>query len=245
MENAKLIFRQISAIMAEAMPITKARTNEQQNYKFRGIDDVMNSLQSVFQKHQVFIIPTVLESKREERTTARGGLLIYTIQKISFKFYAIDGSYVESIVEGEGMDSGDKSTNKAASGALKYALLQMLMIPTEEKKDSENDSPEPLPKQTPQKKKTASDKAVSTAVARIEKGETGIIEKMEAQFELTEEQLTLLKSAKAALPVLSEDMKEFTSAVEKIKAGKSSVEALKKYFTLTAEIEQKLNTYKK
>ena len=38
------------------------------------------------------------------------------------------------------MDSGDKSSNKAMSAAQKYAFLQVFCIPTEEPKDTENDT---------------------------------------------------------------------------------------------------------
>jgi hypothetical protein len=74
---------------------------------------------------------------REERTTAKGGVLIYTILTVKFTFYASDGSFVSSVTEGEAMDSADKSTNKAMSAALKYCLMQMLLIPTEELKDAD------------------------------------------------------------------------------------------------------------
>jgi hypothetical protein len=40
------------------------------------------------------------------------------------------------------MDSGDKGMNKAMSIALKYSLLQMLLIPTEEQKDPDASTPE-------------------------------------------------------------------------------------------------------
>ncbi len=39
---------------------------------------------------------------------------------------------------GEAMDSGDKSSNKAMSAAMKYALLEVFCIPTEGDNDSEN-----------------------------------------------------------------------------------------------------------
>lgn len=42
------------------------------------------------------------------------------------------------------------------------------------------------------------------------------------------------------LPWLSEGTKEFNGAVEKIKAGKSSIEALKKYFRISPAIASKL-----
>lgn len=48
------------------------------------------------------------------------------------------------------------------------------------------------------------------------------------------------KEEKPELPWLNEGTKEWTGAVEKMKAGKSSVDALKKYFRISAEGEKKL-----
>ncbi len=59
------------------------------------------------------------------------------------RFTAEDGSFVEFPVGGEAQDSGDKATNKAASAALKYAIMQTFLIPTAEVKDSEADPEEP------------------------------------------------------------------------------------------------------
>lgn len=50
---------------------------------------------------------------------------------------------------------------------------------------------------------------------------------------------------KPELPWLNENSKEFTGAVEKIKAGKSNIEALKAYFRLSKAIEEKINTLTK
>ena len=148
------IYMAINAIMQEIEAIGKNKKNQAQGYSFRGIDDMYNALQPLFKKNAVFITSNVLESKREERQTAKGGVLIYTIAKCQFKFFTTDGSYIESVLEGEAMDSGDKSTNKAMSTALKYALMQMFLIPTEEKLDTEYDTHEIAPKQKPAPKAT-------------------------------------------------------------------------------------------
>lgn len=140
------IYQAINSIMQDVDAIGKNKKNAQQGYSFRGIDDMYNALQPLFKKHNVFIASNVLESKREERQTAKGGTLIYTIAKCQFKFFTIDGSFIESVLEGEAMDSGDKSTNKAMSTALKYALMQMFLIPTEEKLDTEYETHEVVPK---------------------------------------------------------------------------------------------------
>ena len=107
---------------------------------FRGIDAVMNALYPALVKNKVFIVPTILEQQREERTTTKGGVLIYSICKIKYTFYAEDGSNIECIVVGEGMDSGDKATNKAMSVAFKYACFQTFCIPTEEMKEADPDN---------------------------------------------------------------------------------------------------------
>lgn len=138
----KNIFESITGIMEEVPAIGKDKVNSQQGFKFRGIDDVMNALQPLLSKHKVFIVPEILEQIREERTTQRGGNLIYSICKIKYKFYAEDGSYIEAITIGEGMDSGDKATNKAMAIAMKYALFQVFCIPTEEMKDPDGETPE-------------------------------------------------------------------------------------------------------
>lgn len=144
------IYAAMSAVMADAEPIAKDRQNKMQGYSFRGIDEVYESLQAVLVKHKVFSLPTVLEQVREERVSKNGGLNIYSILKIKYTFYTDDGSSVEAVVIGEGMDNGDKASNKGMSVGHKYALLQAFAIPTKDPKDPENDShdldPGELPK---------------------------------------------------------------------------------------------------
>jgi hypothetical protein len=100
----------------------------------------------VLAEEKVFATSEILERIRDERVTKAGGVNFYTSLRMKFTFYAEDGSFVESVTEGEAMDSGDKSTNKAMSVAYKYALMQIFCIPTEDEKDTEVASPEVLPK---------------------------------------------------------------------------------------------------
>lgn len=136
------IYESITKIMEEIPAIGKDQTNKTQGFKYRGIDDVMNTLQPLLSKNKVFIVPQILEQTREERTTNKGGNLIYSICKIKYIFYAEDGTYIEAVTIGEGMDSGDKATNKAMAIAMKYALFQVFCIPTEEMKDPDGETPE-------------------------------------------------------------------------------------------------------
>jgi len=131
------IFESINAVMCEIGAIGKTSKNTTQGFMFRGIDAVMNAINPALIKYKVFIVPEILEQLREERTNTKGTTLIYSVCKIKYTFYAEDGSHIEATVIGEGMDTGDKATNKAMSVAFKYVCFQVFCIPTEEMEDDD------------------------------------------------------------------------------------------------------------
>lgn len=143
MAEKKNIFETINAVMAEIGAIGKDSQNKQQGFMYRGVDAVMNALNPAFIKHKLFVTPEVISQKREERVTEKGKNLIYSILLVKYTFYAEDGSSVFVIVPGEGMDSGDKASNKAMSSAFKYACFQVFCIATEEMKDPDAETPPP------------------------------------------------------------------------------------------------------
>ena len=138
------ITKSLCAILAEVGSIGKNKKNEQQGFKFRGVDDLMNSLHPLFAKYGVFPVPEVLDSTREERITAKGTALISAILKVKYHFTSLDGSEICATVIGEGMDTADKASNKALAVAFKYACFQVFCIPTEEvaKADPDNYTPD-------------------------------------------------------------------------------------------------------
>ena len=137
------IYEAITAIMAEVDAIDKSKKNKEQGFMFRGIDDVYNMVHPLLAKHGVFSIPEVMDERTEERKSARGGNLIYRMLKMKYTFFAQDGSNVAAIVIGEGMDTGDKASNKAMAVAHKYALIQIFSIPTCDLDDPDAETPPP------------------------------------------------------------------------------------------------------
>ena len=138
------IYEAISRCMEDIGAVGKNDRSKQQGFMYRGIDAVMNAINPALTKNHVFVVPEVLEQQRQERTTQKGAVLIYSICKVRFTFYAEDGSSVSAVTIGEGMDSGDKATNKAMSIAFKYACFQVFCIPTEEMQDPDAETPEPV-----------------------------------------------------------------------------------------------------
>jgi hypothetical protein len=146
------IYESIVAIMNDDYAIAKDKKNQQQGFKYRGIDDVMNTFYPLLSKYKVFVVPEVVDRQREERDTKQGGHLIYSVLTIKYTFYAEDGSNVSAVVVGEGMDSGDKASNKAMAVGMKYALFQTFCIPTEEMEDPDATTPPPSTPKAPEKK---------------------------------------------------------------------------------------------
>lgn len=140
-----LIYKQLPKAAAKIGSIAKEKRSTQgqgQGFMYRGIDDVLNAVHPVFAELGITPVPQVLRATREERTTKSGGNLIYTILTVAVHFFAEDGTFVKAVVQGEAMDSSDKSSNKAMSAAFKYACFQVLSIPTEEMLDPDATTPE-------------------------------------------------------------------------------------------------------
>ena len=144
--KAPAIFAAMCAVMGDLDAIGKTSENKAQGFKFRGIDQVYNALNPLLSKHKIFTCPTVLDVQSEERETRSGGKMIYRIATIRYRFYCVDGSFVDATVVGEGADSGDKAMNKAMAIAHKYALFQVFTIPTEDMPDPDAESVQLAPK---------------------------------------------------------------------------------------------------
>jgi hypothetical protein len=140
LNSTGLIFKQIPKVMAEIEAIGKNRLNQTPgaSFKFRGIDDVYNELHSRLAKHGVFTVPIILGRERKDIVSKAGNKGYHAVTNFRFRFYAEDGSFVEADADGEAADYGDKVSNKAASIAHKYALLQVFCIPTEDDKDPDS-----------------------------------------------------------------------------------------------------------
>ena len=188
MEGTPRIYKAIHEAMEACQAVGKDSRNPQQGYKYRGIDAVMNAINPALRKAGIFCAPEVLETHREERTTKAGAALIYSTVTVKYTFFAEDGSSVTATVIGEGMDSGDKSYNKAMSAAFKYALFQVFCIPTEEMVDSETDSPEPQPRTTAPQKPANNSTGTTSQASSQKPAQRATGAQNRASVKMTEEQ---------------------------------------------------------
>ena len=183
LQNPK-IYAAIAGVISDCGFVSKDKVNKQQGFKYRSVDDVFNALHPALAKNKVFIVPTILERKEEViGQTAKGAKIIKVVCKIKFTFYGEDGSSFCSIIYGEGMDMGDKATNKAMAIAYKYVCFQVFCIPTEETKKTKGQKKEPETEQNAKKAEVNSNSDVRIDAAmlqtiRAEQKRTGVADRV-------------------------------------------------------------------
>lgn len=136
--DAPRVFTAINAVMRDAMPVRKSQQNTQQNYKFRGIDDVMSAMAGPMRKHGLFILPSIIRHDQQ-----RDGKMTRTVITMRYHIYGPAGDCLTADVPGEAFDFADKSTNKAQSAALKYLLFTLFMLPVDGRSIDDGDRHHP------------------------------------------------------------------------------------------------------
>lgn len=201
------VFKAIEGVMADLskIGISKDKTNQQQGFKYRGVDDVMNELSALLPKHGLLILPRVTKREFVERVSAKGNPLFYTTLEIEYDFVSTeDGSkHTVGPMIGEAMDSADKSANKAMAIGYKYVCFQAFCIPTEAVKDPDEEVHEPLSPAQVLGKKLVAALEVGIDAALVEIWDEGNKDKRVAQD---------------AWGLLTpEEQKQITAALERVK----------------------------
>jgi len=139
MTEAPNIYTAFSAAMEEVQAVRKEGFNDSQRYNFRGIDQVVNAVGPIFRKHKIIPVPHHCVAEYRDVLTSTGKPTREVTTTCTYRFYGPAGDFIEAVVPGESLDSGDKGTAKAMSVAYRIVLLQSLCIPTDER-DPDQDS---------------------------------------------------------------------------------------------------------
>lgn len=125
------IVERLIEIMGEIDAVGKKGTNAAQGYKYQRAVDVFLAVRPEFAKRGLLFVTEVLNTRTTliERPNKTPNVLV----EIECNFRVMDGREVlEFSGAGAGIDaSGDKSVYKAITGAMKYGIRQLLMLPDE------------------------------------------------------------------------------------------------------------------
>lgn len=130
--SEKTIVQCLTDVMRDVKAVKKEGFNNFGHYNFRGIDDVLNAVGPVFQKHGVVPKPEVTDYRREAVKTTDGKVMTSVVLRMNVHFTGPANDVLTATVWGEAFDCGDKATTKAHSVALRTAILQTLCLPTQE-----------------------------------------------------------------------------------------------------------------
>jgi len=134
----------ILAVMAEIGAVGKDGKNKEQNYNFRSVDAVTDAVHPLLVRHQLYVRP--LKILTDELGPGPNGKGYRVRQKIVYRITHTDGSFSDGEVTGEGVDYGDKASNKSMAVSFKYFLCQTFCIPIHDpESDPDTHSPEMVP----------------------------------------------------------------------------------------------------
>lgn len=126
------IHARLMNVMRAVKAITKGRTNTQQDFKYRGVDEVFNELHAHCATAGVMPRIELVDHILTERTTQKGGKVLHHLLRCRICWVAEDGQCTDPVLWiGEAADHGDKGVGKAQQYALKMFLIEHFMIPTD------------------------------------------------------------------------------------------------------------------
>lgn len=135
-------------VMRDMPAIPKGGHNEDDDYYFRRLDDVIATLHDVCSEHGLLVLPVDVVSQHAAVKREDGSIsaLTQTSVTVSYELTGVSGDSKIVKFPGMGIDKSDKSTQKAMSQAWKYLMTQVFMIPVEELKEViDADATTPVP----------------------------------------------------------------------------------------------------
>lgn len=174
--KAKNIHEAIINVMNEVGYVRKTKSAKL-DYTFAGEAALIAALRPAMVENDIYMsVIRYEEIQREVYETRSGSKMNSTRAKAVVRFtHAPSGTYIDVEALGEGADSGDKSTNKCATGAYKYALRQTFCIETGDDPDKdpsagqERASIRSAPSKAAQSSNGAQSKAPTQSGGRTEK----------------------------------------------------------------------------
>jgi hypothetical protein len=150
------LVEKLAAVMAAVERVPKNGENKFHGYKYATEADLSDAVRANLARYGVMLIPSVEKVEWSKVPTKSGEERLATL---TVRFTATDGKdKIEFTVLGEGQDRGDKATYKAMTGATKYALLKLFLIPTGDDPEHDGETDEkPAQRPNPAKHAKAAD----------------------------------------------------------------------------------------
>lgn len=143
-----MIPQRLIEVMKQITSLGKDGQNQHQHYAYLSEERIVTELHGAFVKAGLTIRPMAMEVLSDTNHTVQSGAVWNRIRlAVTYEIADPDGDKALVQTIGEGLDNGDKATNKAMTAAFKYALRQTCMISTGDDPDKESPT---VPAKAPQ-----------------------------------------------------------------------------------------------
>ena len=149
-EKKSNIFEKLSKITTELWVVEKwleVKVTSNNSYKAVSERDVLDAVKPLEEKYGVYSYPysreivenETITKSTEYQGTKKESTSLYMRIKVIYRFVNIENpqEYIETVVYGDGIDTGDKAPWKAMTYADKYALMKVYKISTWDDPDKE------------------------------------------------------------------------------------------------------------
>lgn len=145
MEPKKSLVTKLSEVMGVVERVAKNGRNEFHKYDYATEADIVSSVRNELAARNVMIVPSVESTEFVETITAAGKK--ERLCTLTALFTICDGDSETTLnfrAVGQGQDAGDKSAYKAMTGAIKYGIMKLFLIPTGDDPEKE-EAPKSIP----------------------------------------------------------------------------------------------------
>ena len=132
----------VARVMSSTTAVQKTGRNKHGGYSYASDADLLYALRPAMAAEGLSLLPHAQDVRQSEgQSKMRYRVLCVTTWRLLHK----GGGWVDLQTIGEGADALDKAAYKAQTGALKYALRQLFLVPTgdDPENDARNTAPEP------------------------------------------------------------------------------------------------------
>ncbi len=148
------LVRKLASVMGASERVAKNGFNKFHNYAYATESDILAAVRAEMATQGVLIVPTIEAVDWEVVETKSGAKERFCTVHMLFTVLDSDSeAKIEMRIIGQGQDGGDKALYKALTGATKYLVLKLFLLPTGD--DPEADSPQGEVKQSPKSTKAA------------------------------------------------------------------------------------------
>jgi hypothetical protein len=146
MSEHKTIAAAICAVMLDCKGIKETGYNKHANYKYASDADILRVVQPSMAQHGLAL---TIDDIDIEHKTLGGKMSQWCVAKVTYRLTHTSGEHLTVVAIGSGADNVDKGPYKALTGALKYALRAIFLLPTGQDPDQWGGNDNPPPQRQP------------------------------------------------------------------------------------------------